>query len=371
METVAIQDDWKILTQFLPEGWEQKAYELRAFVRKRNLDDPEQLLRLLLIHLADGKSLRTASAYAEETGLCSINDVAILKRLRSSAQWLHWMAVELFKELKGYSIPDKLHERYNIKAVDASVICEPGSTGTDWRLHYCFKIDSFHCDFLEVTSPHVAEKFQMFPVEKNDLLLGDRLYCHRNGISYVLSHGGDVLVRFHSTSLPLYKRNGTRFNVIQHLRVLEGAEVGDWDVWFKSPVDEKLIKGRICALRKSKEAAERDKKKIIKNAAKKQRTLLAETLDYAEYITIFTTVNRHNFTREDLLTLYRGRWQIELVFKRLKSIIGVGHLPNSQAESCVGWLYGKLLLAMLVERFYQEAEFFSPWGYPIRIHSGD
>jgi hypothetical protein len=365
METQAITEEWKILLKFLPRGWEERAFELGALTRRRKISDPETLLRVLLIHLADGKSLRTTSAYAEETGVCSVNDVSLIHRLRSSSRWFRWMAVELFKELKGDWISPHLINKYRIRLVDGTVVCEPGSTGTDWRIHYSFLLNGFHCDFFNITSPKVAETLQRYPVEKDDLLIGDRVYCHRYGIKHVLSHGGHVLLRFHSTNLPLYKRNGKPFPVLKHLRTLGETDAGDWDVWFKDPDNGQLVKGRICSLRKSKEAIEKDKKNIRKYASKKQKKLKPETLEFAEYHTIFTTVNRHNFNKEELLLLYRGRWQVELVFKRLKGIVGIGSLPKTNEDSCIAWLYGKLLLAMLVERLYQEAEFFSPWGYPL------
>jgi len=126
-----------------------------------------------------------------------------------------------------------------------------------------------------------------------------------------------------------------------------------------------MIKGRLCAIRKTKEAIELAKKKLRTKASKQGRQLRPETLEYAEYVIIFTTMNRHIFQGEEILHLYRGRWRIELVFKRLKSIIGIGHLPKYNPESCIAWLYGKMFVALLVERLYQEAEFFSPWGYPL------
>ena len=127
-----------------------------------------------------------------------------------------------------------------------------------------------------------------------------------------------------------------------------------------------MIKGRLCAIRKSMEAIEISRKKLFQKASKQGRKLKPETIEYAEYVILFTTANRHRFKGRELLSLYRGRWQIELVFKRLKSIIGIGHLPNQNPESCKAWLMGKMFVALLVERLHQEAEFFSPWGYPIK-----
>jgi hypothetical protein len=371
MKTNVLNDDWDILKTFLPSGWEDKARELGALVRKRKIDSAETLLRVLLIHLADGKSLRTTAAYAHEAGLCDLNDVALLHRLRSAEEWFHWMVTELFQSLSSRPLPSKLFQTYRIRLVDGSSISEPGSTGTDWRLHYSLLLSNLRCDSLTITPTTTGEAFQRYAVTPGDVFIGDRGYCQRKGIVYVLQHHGHVLVRFHSTNLPLFRRSGTPFVVLEHLRGLDTGHIGDWDVWFKHPESGDLVKGRLCSLRKSQEAAEKAKKQLRQTASRKGRTLRPETLEHAEYITMFTTTTRHVFTGMLLMSLYRGRWQVELVFKRLKGILGVGHLPKYHPESCVAWLYGKMIVALLVERLYHEAERFSPWGYSINLPSGE
>lgn len=365
MNTQLINKDWKILMRFLPNGWKECAYELGALKRRKKIDSAETLLRLLLIHFADGKSLRTTAAYANEVGICDINDVALLHRLRVSEDWLHWIVMELQKDLKVPLLSEPINKKYRIRLVDGTSVSEQGSTGSDWRIHYSFRLDNLRCDFFEITDTKVGESFEQYPVEEEDLVIGDRGYCKRKGIIHVLENGGDVMVRFHSTNLPLYTRKGKTYDVLENLRTLSDGKAGDWDVWFKNHEGGELLKGRLCSIRKSPEAIKLAKKQAIRNASKKGHNLRPETLEYAEYITIFTTVNRHNYNGENILTLYRGRWQIELVFKRLKSIVGIGCLPKYNLESCKAWLYGKMLVALLTERLYQEAEFFSPWGYPL------
>jgi len=357
-----ILNDWKLIQQFLPDGWEAKATELGALVRKRKIKNAETLLRVLLIHLADGKSLRTTVAYANEVGLCTINDVALLHRLRASEEWLHWMISELFHHLHREPLPAKLFHTYRIRLVDGSSISEPGSAGTDWRLHYAFLLSNLRCDTFQVTSVKTGETFQRYAVAPGDLLIGDRGYCQRKGIMHVLDHQGQVLVRFHSTNLPLLTKYGQSFTVLEHLRGLAEGHVGDWNVWMPVPDVDRVVKGRLCACRKSLEAAEKAKKALRKMASKKGRTLRPETLEHAEYITVFTTTTRHVFKGQLLLSLYRGRWQIELIFKRLKGLLSIGALPKYHPESCLAWLYGKMLIALVAERLYQEAETFSPWG---------
>lgn len=363
MIKTTIKEDWDVLTSFFPEGWENKAYETRALVRRRKIDSPETLLRLLLIHLADGKSLRTTVAYAREANLCRINDSALLHRLRASGQWLRWMAVQMRGSTEMKATARSFAKKYRVRLIDASMVSEPGSTGSDWRLHYSLNLESLYCDAFEVTDCHTGESFSHFSVRPRDLLIGDRAYCNRRSIFHVVNQGADALVRFHSTALPLFNYRGRRIKVLNNLGTLKGTEVGDWNVYLFKDNGEK-VKGRLCAIRKSREAIEKARKEILKTASKKQRKVKPETLEYAEYVILFTTVNRHRLKKMDVMELYRARWQVELSFKRLKGIMNLGHLHKSDPESCKAWLYGKMFVALLVERIFQEAESFSPWGYP-------
>ena len=365
MNSLPALDDWKILLSFLPAGWVQQAFELGALARKRKIDSPETLLRLLLIHLADGKSLRTTATYGREAGLSNINDVSLLHRLRASEDWFRWMSLRIVEDLNGPDLPNTFAQKFRVRIVDGTAITEPGSTGSDWRVHYSLELPNLRCDTFTVTGTEIGEDFQRYSIEKGDLLIADRGYCKRAGICHVLDHGGEVLVRFHSSNLPLLSYKGAELEPLKFLRTLDAGKYGDWNVWFRSAVSGEPVKGRLCAIRKSKEAIELAKKKLRIKASKQQRELRPETLEHAEYVSLFTTANRFSLKAEDILNLYRGRWQIELVFKRLKGIIGVGNLPKHNPESCLAWLQGKLFVALLVERLHQEAESISPWGYPI------
>jgi hypothetical protein len=274
------------------------------------------------------------------------------------------MCMELVESLGYRSVG--VQRRFRVRVVDASTVSEPGSTGTNWRLHYCFGLSSFRCDTFLITSPQQAEGFTLFPVREGDLVVGDRAYCQRKGIAHVLAQGGQVLVRFHSTNLPLFNKRRKPWPILDNLATLSDTDVGDWDVWFRHPEqDGHYVKGRLCSIRKSPEAFEIAKQRILKNAKKKKHGVRPETLEHARYVSVFCTANRRQVSAENLLCLYRGRWQIELVFKRLKGIIGLGHLPKQNRDSCVAWLYGKMFVALLAERLHHEAEFFSPWGYPL------
>jgi len=362
---MAKDTEWTTLKKFLPAGWKEEAYVLKALQRTRKIKDPETLLRLLLMHLADGTSMRGTVACAQEMGLCKINDVALLHRLKASGCWLRWIAHQLVEGLVKRDSEPEQQPRFRVRVVDGTVVSEPGATGTDWRLHYSLELETLRCDSFLVTSAKEGETLQRYKVQSGDLLLADRGYCGRNGIMHVVANGGHVVVRYHSTNLPLHNRRGHRWDTLKHLRKLAAGAVGDWDVWIRHPETGHLLKGRLCAVRKSAEAAAKARHKVRSKASKERNVLKKETLEHAGYVTVFTTVNRHALSGGKVLSLYRDRWQIELVFKRLKGLVRLGALPKTEGESCKAWLHGKLVIALLAEHLHREAEFFSPWGYSL------
>lgn len=366
METnIQINEDWVILKKFLPSNWQEKAKEFGAITRKRKINNPETLLKAILIYLVEGRSFRTISAYLEEAGICDINDAALINRLRLSENWLHWMALELVQNLKCRPLPVSSSKKFDVKLVDGSVVKEPGIRGTKWRLHYDIRLSDLHCDTFLITKEQTGESLELFSIAKDDLIIGDRGFCRRNGIVHVLENGGQVLLRYHTTCVPLFTRQGKNLELLPLLRTLSETTSGDFDVWIKSPRDDSLIKGRIVAIRKTKEAIEKAKKKLKAYKRKKQvKQMKPETVAYAEYFIAFTTLNRHQYSAAELLSLYRLRWQIELSFKRLKSLLKFGHLPTRNTASSKAWLYGKMVIALLAESLHQEADF-SPWGFPL------
>ncbi len=356
------EDDWQVLQSFLPMGWQEQARTLGALRRCRKFADAETLLRTLLIHLADGCSLRETVVRAKQGRLVSVSDVALLKRLKNSGDWLRWMAMQLMERWVSKPPVSIFGQRFRVRLIDGSSISEPGSTGTDWRVHYAIGFPSLQCDEVHVSSPKVGESFKLFSVRPGDLFMGDRGYARPTGISHVVGNGGDVLVRMHSTALLLEKSNGAPFLLLEHLRTLRGTQLGDWEVRISNA--EKPIPGRICALKKNKRATEKARAKVLRYASKKGHQVKPETFELAGYIFLFTTLE-HTYSPATLLEMYRGRWQIELAFKRLKSIMGLGHLKKTDPDAAKAWIHGKLFVAFLIEALISAGENFSPWGYPL------
>ena len=75
-----------------------------------------------------------------------------------------------------------------------------------------------------------------------------------------------------------------------------------------------------------------------------------------EYLVVCTSLDE-TITADEIIELYIYRWQVELYFKRLKSILGYGELPKKSEKSIFSWLNGKLMIALLIESILGQADF--------------
>jgi hypothetical protein len=353
-------ENWEILSGFLPDGWSQQARLLGAMRRSRYIKEPSVVLRILLMHVALGCSLAETAARAQASGLAQISAVGVFKRLRASGAWFGWLA----REMRGAAeLPEAVTGR-RLRAVDATSVHEPGSTGTDWKIHYAVNLADLECDFFQLTEIREGgETFRRVPILAGDIVMGDRVYASPPGVSHVVNAGADVIVRFNRGSLPLHQRNGTRMDLLPRLRQLKGKMPREYATWIKN-TNGNFIEGRLIALRRSAEAASWAQKRMQRRAQLNRLTVTDEAREFAQYFMVWTTLP-DTVTASQILNFYRLRWQIELVFKRMKSILGLGHLPKSDPLSAQAWLQGKMFVGLLIEQMLHNAKSISPWGYSL------
>lgn len=362
MEGLADVEDFALIERFLPAGWEAQARELGAIRRSRKFKTPRELLRGLLVHLAGGLSLRAAVVRLEHSELAAVSDVALLKRLRGAEEWLRWMAEGVMHSWAGVN-PESFVALPEVRVLDATRVKEPGPRGSHWRLFYSIRLPSLRCDELHISPLKDGESFHRFSIKPGTLAIADRGYAHPKGIASVLEAGADVLVRINLTNVPLLDGEGAPLQIIEHLRPLKTGELADMPVGLST--GESVHPMRLCALRISATAADKAARRAKREASSKKRKVRPETLEAAHFVILLTSLPVATVSAKRVLALYQARWQIELAFKRLKSLLGLGHLKKTGPASARAWLHGKLLVAMLIQALQTAARSFSPWGYPL------
>lgn len=358
-------ENWDYLLTLLPADWQDLAKSSGGVQRLRGADSLSSLLRTLLLHIAHGCSLRTTSVVAKAAGWASMSDVALLKKLRVCEGWLCALCAGLLKE-SGMLMP-QTHRGMNMRLVDSTIIKEPGDTGSQWRVLYSLSVPDWQCDFFRLTSAKGAgngESLKYFSIKQGDCLLADRGFSHLGGIEDVHRQGGSVIVRLNDQNTPLEHEDGSPVVLLDWLGpLIKPGQVSGMRVWLPAKKGLKTrVPARLCAVRKSIEAIVLAERKLKQNASKKQSVLREITLEHNAWIVVLTTVEQEILSDLEVLEWYRVRWQIELAFKRLKSLGDVGHLPKHDAASSRAWVYGKLLVALLTEKMQRHAAAFSPWG---------
>src|ERR1035441_9418989 len=129
-----LEENWKLLMSFFPTGWQQMAWQSGAVERLRGFRSPDVLLRVLMLHVARGYSLRETVVHAKLAHWTDVSDVALLKRLRNSEEWLRSLCIELLRENGACWLEEGA--RTTIRILDGTIVKESGKTGSQWRILY-------------------------------------------------------------------------------------------------------------------------------------------------------------------------------------------------------------------------------------------
>lgn len=344
--------EWQQLLSWLPSSLDldASAEEFGALRRRRQIKSGGDLLRLALGYGPCGLSLRGAAAWAGLNGVGLLSDVAVLKRLRGAGDWLEHIVGVLLSDIELPGFPSGRR----LKLIDGTCVCKPGSKGTDWRVHASYDPVAGRFNYLEITDGHGAESLMRGPVETGDIYVADRGYAQAKGLARIKAEGGDFLVRTGWSKLKIYQPNGSAFDLFHVLPEAEYGKPLDRQVLIQDGTGACNVPARLIVVRKPENAAEQEKRRLRRNASKKGRKLHQSSLEAAGYVLLVTSLSQEDFDIDTITDLYRLRWQIEMAFKRLKSIIRMNRLPAKDLGLARTWLSTHLIAALLIERMNQE-----------------
>jgi hypothetical protein len=357
-----LDEDWSYLLTFLPprSTLERSAADFGAIRRVREISSASTLLRLMMAYGFCGMSLRRTAAWAGEAGLATISDVSLLDRFRNGADWLgHVLALKLADHAS--YVPD-VAPGFRVRLIDATSITRVGGKGTDWRVHLTLNLSRLNIDQVELTDSSGGERLSRFKFNPGELAVGDRGYAHKNGVESVVRSGADFLVRMAWSNLPLLTPDGQPVDVLDYCRQVAGMLPVEFPVRIR---DSRIGPVRLLIIRKSAAAATESRRKVQLEATKKKRAVDLRTLEACNYIILLTSAASERLRAEQAFELYRLRWQIEITFKRLKSLVHLDQLPAKNAALAQVILRAKLLAALLIDDYTDRYLSFSPWGYPI------
>lgn len=351
--TIALHEgaDWAALLQIL-SGIDlvTTARQTKALIRRRGVPDAESLLRLALAYAVGNLSLRSTAAWAALTGVADLCDVSLLDRLRNAGPWLEQLWQTLLQQriaetpLPGLGL--------TVRLIDATCISRPGSHGTDFRLHLDYRPQQACFAAALVSDAHQSEGFHHFTPAQGELFVGDRAYAKAKGLRHVLAQGGHFLVRIGWRALVLLDGQGMPFNILETLAKLPTDRVHAIPVQIGAGNKRRnaFCAARLILVPLPEGAAEKSRRKAKAKAKRQGRGILPQGAIAARWMMLLTSLPEQVASAEQVVSLYRLRWQIELAFKRLKSILNIDRLPASDPKLARGWLAANLLAALLIDR---------------------
>lgn len=336
------------LLQDLPPETADLAREFKAFARARKIKTVAELLRAVLLYAGLDHSEREVAANMTlvNPAIRTISDEAISKRLRACQPWLEALLPRLLERDELPALPSGL----SLLVIDATDVTAPGETKTTWRLHLMLSLVSLQLVCVHLTDRRSGETLYNFTFQPGEVVMADRGYSHRKGVAHLLECGGQVIVRYNPHQLPVQDRDGKPLDVAAALSDCESGERRTLEAQFTAP-SGKTYPVWIHAQRLTGETAEVARRRCRRQGQKCGYTPKQTTLLLAEFVMVMTSISPEVLSAETVLALYRGRWQVELLIKRYKSLLHLDQL-RARAGSVRGkvWMLGKLIYAALVER---------------------
>ena len=289
------------------EFLESEAREFGAFKRARRVASAVDQLRLVLAYCWSDYGLRLAAAWAEAVGLVSLSNVALLKRLRNSADWLERLVGRV---LGGRPCETSLAVAKGrpVRLVDATSVAKAGrnarESGGRWRIHSVFDLANERFSAFDLTDESEPEVIDRADIVAGEIRVGDRAYLQADRVEKVLDAGADIVTRARWNAACWLDTAGNRLDLIALLKKNRGKGLIDQPIVIETSA-KKPIKLRLVAIRKPKQARDLSIEKIKRKARDKCRAVRPQTLVAAEWVIIITSLHRDEYPLPAIGSLYR------------------------------------------------------------------
>jgi len=302
------------------------------------------LFQVVLLYCGLDFSLRDTAGILTRLG-SQISDQAVKERLDGCAVWLSEVLKQMLPSVPA-EIQAKVGRRWIL--IDGSTVQVPGACGTSYRIHLSWDWLAHRIVEIKITDAKTGESLKLYEIEAGDVVVADRGYARFADFQYVLENNGEVIIRYAPHQLTLVDEAGEKISLADELWETE-KNIWSREVWMKKDPKQRKLHLHCFRLPPEKAAEARRRKKA--KAKKDGRQLRTETLEYAEWTMIISSLPPSQISGAEIGEVYRLRWQIEKVIKRLKSLLQLDKLrAKIGSQLAKVYLLGKSIYALLIEK---------------------
>ncbi len=290
--------------------------------RKRIVKKPSTLVQAAVLYIVEKLSFqRLSDIMAVKYGI-SMSDTAWKKQITKIAPvFYEVMMTYLSRENKNTESTDILG--YPSYAIDATDITLEGKKGTVLRAHTVYDLSKKACFNAHIANIHTGESVKLHNIKANNLYFADRAYGRTPQMEHMLENNAEFVFRFSPSQVKLFKNPGCTDKIDFKRYLSDSNTVASIDCFFKRK--KKVYKIRVIISPIPEDKAEIAALKAKKKSARKQNKLNNDTLIYAKQLFLATSLS-NSVPAEQIVSAYRERWQIELHFKRSKSLLSFHRL---------------------------------------------
>lgn len=307
------------------------------------------LLRAILADVLTAKSFRALGIWGVITRGADLANTSWRERFRKSGDWLYWLLSELLRIEMQEPAPILKKEKYQrIEIADASHWKLQGKDAKTWRFHCLYCLCSQRLHQVRITSTKVAEGMGNFIIEQGVIYVHESASGYRNMMAAISNAGAYAVSALYPGSFPLEDAEGEAFDLPSWLKKFHAKARSIKSISLFYQEDGQRYEVRVVALKRTPEQRERDLRKKKKNAKRNKSTMQQESLYLCNWLLVLTTLPRTDWTAQEVLSLYRARWQIEILFKRIKQLL-MTHVLNARTEQTIKATVAALLVSWVLQ----------------------
>ena len=212
-------------------------------------------------------------------------------------------------------------------------------------IQYEFDLKNLAFKSLEFTSAKVPDvsKANIVPGQfnKNDLVIRDLGYFKRESFKELMTSEAFFISRLNTTAKVYIEDSAICFKDLYYQMQRTSSTCKDLKVLLNCGKDEK-IQVRLVAQLVTEEMYRKRLATLEKNAKRKGLKISEESRRRCRFFLIITNIESEKMSMDELFSIYRLRWQIELMFKLWKSVLGIHKVQKMKLERFLCMLYAKL-----------------------------